>query len=129
MRNHVWFFPCREAPPCWGDASNAFLNGSVDSRERSAEEAFHGADGMERTLRANAETGEGTTGKRLIGPDFYPDRQRTPRARGCMGSLLHRTEGLEPFPKGLEALRPDPRRKDHISFTALTFDGLCADLL
>ena len=68
-------------------------------------------------------------GKRLLGPDFYPDRQRTPRARGCMGSLLHRTEGLEPFPKGLEMLRLDPRREDHPSFTGLTFDGLCADLL
>ena len=46
-----------------------------------------------------------------------------------MDTLLHRTEGLEPFPKGLETLRLDPRRKNHPSFTVLTLDGLCADLL
>jgi hypothetical protein len=67
--------------------------------------------------------------KRLIGPDFYPDRQRSPRARGCMGSLLRRTEGFEPFSKRLEMLRLDPRREDHSSFTSLTFNSLCAGLL
>ena len=46
-----------------------------------------------------------------------------------MDTLLHRTEGLEPFPKGLETLRLDPRRQDHPSFTVLTFDSLCAGLL
>jgi len=46
-----------------------------------------------------------------------------------MDALLHRTEGLEPFPKGLEMLRLDPRREDHPSFTGLTFDSLCAGLL
>ena len=83
---------------------------------------------MGRTLSSNAETGKGTAGKRLLGADFYPDRQITLRARGNMDSLLHWTEGLEPFPKGLETLRLDPRRQDHPSFTGLTFDGLRAVL-
>jgi hypothetical protein len=46
-----------------------------------------------------------------------------------MDPLLHRTEGLEPFPKGLETPRLYPRRQDHASFTVLTFDSLCTGLL
>ena len=112
-----------------GGASNPRPNGSVDTREGAPEDVFQAADGMVLPLRADAETGKGPMGKKLIGADFYPDRQRTPGARGSMDSLLHGTEGLEPFTKVLETLRLDPRRQDHPSFTGLTFDGLCTDLL